>query len=167
MQPRSAVLSVLALLATAACGSTAQEQANTVVGNDETGSEDQTPARVATSGGESPAPTGACASAGVRPIYFEYDDNTLSSSVRDQLTADARCIQSQGAVEVSLVGATDPRGTEEYNLALGERRARSVADYLSSLGVARSRLRIRSVGEEMASGETETAWARDRRVSQD
>lgn len=55
-------------------------------------------------------------------LTLSDDDATLSSTGRDQLASDARCLQAQGTVEMSLVGATDPRGTEEYNLALGGRR---------------------------------------------
>jgi peptidoglycan-associated lipoprotein len=58
---------------------------------------------------------------------------------------------------------TDPRGTEEYNLALGERRAQAVTRYLSALGVESS-LKARSVGEEMAAGDEDQGWARDRRA---
>ncbi|HEY8432102.1 MAG TPA: OmpA family protein, partial [Sandaracinaceae bacterium] len=58
----------------------------------------------------------------------------------------------------------DPRGTEEYNLALGERRARAVQSYLQNLGIDASRIHASSMGEEMASGTDEASWARDRRV---
>ena len=59
---------------------------------------------------------------------------------------------------------TDPRGTEEYNLALGDRRARMAANYLIALGARADRVDVRSVGEEQASGTDEAGWARDRRA---
>jgi peptidoglycan-associated lipoprotein len=65
---------------------------------------------------------------------------------------------------VTLVGGADGRGTEEYNFALGDRRARTVQTYLTGAGVEAQRLRVHSVGEEWASGEDDESMARDRRV---
>ena len=62
-----------------------------------------------------------------------------------------------------MTGLTDPRGTEEYNLALGDRRAQSAKKYLESLGVDAS-LTASSMGEELATGSEESSWSRDRRV---
>ncbi len=64
-----------------------------------------------------------------------------------------------------LTGACDPRGTEEYNIALGERRASAVREYMRSLGLNSSRVSITSVGEEMATGTDEASWAQDRNVT--
>ena len=64
-----------------------------------------------------------------------------------------------------LTGAADPRGTEEYNIALGERRGQSVRSYLVSLGMNSGRISVTSVGEEMATGSDEAGWARDRNVT--
>jgi peptidoglycan-associated lipoprotein len=96
-------------------------------------------------------------------VYFDYDSSTLSDSARDQLSRNASCIRERGTRGVQLTGMTDPRGTEEYNLALGERRAQSAQQYLKSLG-ADSSMSVSSMGEEMASGSDEAGWARDRRV---
>jgi peptidoglycan-associated lipoprotein len=63
---------------------------------------------------------------------------------------------------VHVTGLTDPRGTEEYNLALGERRAQSAQQYMKSLGI--DNVSSSSMGEELASGTEESGWARDRRV---
>lgn len=95
--------------------------------------------------------------------YFDYDSSTLSDSARDQLSRNATCLRSRGARGVHLTGLTDPRGTEEYNLALGERRAQSAQQYLKSLGVEGD-ISYSSMGEELASGTDESGWARDRRV---
>jgi peptidoglycan-associated lipoprotein len=62
-------------------------------------------------------------------------------------------------------GVTDPRGTEEYNIALGDRRAQAVRAYLVSLGIEQARIAVTSVGEEMAQGSDESGWAQDRSVS--
>lgn len=95
------------------------------------------------------------------PVYFAYDSSELDSRARSSLESSARCLtQRNNAARVT--GMTDPRGTEEYNLALGDRRARTVAQYLTNLGVDQSR--PHSVGEEMASGTDESGWANDRRA---
>jgi peptidoglycan-associated lipoprotein len=96
-------------------------------------------------------------------VYFAYDSSDLDSRARSSLEASARCLQQRGAT-ARVTGMTDPRGTEEYNLALGDRRARSVKQYLTNLGVDPSRLDVRSVGEEHAAGEDEHGWAQDRRA---
>ena len=83
---------------------------------------------------------------------------------RDALDANARCLRAKPSLAITVVGMTDPRGTEEYNLALGEGRARTVHRYLTQLGVDEQRATFRSMGEEMATGEDEAGWARDRRA---
>jgi peptidoglycan-associated lipoprotein len=95
--------------------------------------------------------------------YFDYDSSTLSDSARDQLSRNATCLRQRGARGVHLTGLTDPRGTEEYNLALGERRAQSAQQYLKSLGVEGD-VTFSSMGEELATGTDESGWSRDRRV---
>jgi peptidoglycan-associated lipoprotein len=95
--------------------------------------------------------------------YFDYDSSTLSDSARDQLSRNASCLRQRSAHGVHLTGLTDPRGTEEYNLALGERRAQSAQQYMKSLGVEGD-VSYSSMGEEQATGTDESGWARDRRV---
>jgi peptidoglycan-associated lipoprotein len=97
-------------------------------------------------------------------VYFEFDADALSSGTRDAIQANARCIQERGIAHVHLTGHCDPRGTEEYNLALGDRRARNVKRFLISLGVGRRAVSSSSMGEEMSSGSSESSWSRDRRV---
>ncbi|MCA9616210.1 MAG: OmpA family protein [Myxococcales bacterium] len=98
-------------------------------------------------------------------VYFAFDSDELDSSTRDALTSIARCIQTRGIARVHVTGYTDPRGTEEYNLALGDRRARAVMQYLTSLGLGRDSLSASSMGEEMAQGEDEGGWRNDRKVT--
>ncbi|HJK99116.1 MAG TPA: OmpA family protein [Polyangiaceae bacterium LLY-WYZ-14_1] len=100
----------------------------------------------------------------VRAVRFAFDEATLTPDARNALEANARCIRERDAREVTLVGHADPRGTEEYNLALGERRARAVEGFLRSLGLGGAEVSVGSMGEELARGEDEPGWARDRRV---
>src|SRR5690606_1187909 len=97
-------------------------------------------------------------------IYFPFDSSDLSTQARDQLVDSKACISRRNIEATQVIGFTDPRGTEEYNLALGDRRARSVASYLESLGVASASLHISSMGDEMATGTDDAGWNRDRRV---
>jgi peptidoglycan-associated lipoprotein len=103
----------------------------------------------------------------IETVYFAFDSSELDSSARAALQEAVECYRGQADPGLSLLltGACDPRGTEEYNIALGERRAQSVRSYLKSLGLDGSRISITSVGEEMASGTDEAGWARDRNVT--
>jgi peptidoglycan-associated lipoprotein len=100
-------------------------------------------------------------------VYFAFDSAELDSSARAALQEAVECYRGQADPGLSLLltGACDPRGTEEYNIALGERRAQSVRSYLISLGMDGSRISTTSVGEEMATGTDEAGWARDRNVT--
>lgn len=97
---------------------------------------------------------------------FDYDDNELLPSDRDILQQVANCLVKgplQGR-SLQLVGRADPRGTEEYNLGLGSRRAESVRSYLQRLGVPAARLSPTTRGDLDASGKDDTTYRRDRRV---
>jgi len=96
--------------------------------------------------------------------YFEYDSSDLAGSTRTTLQSNAQCIQSRDIAHVRLVGHCDPRGTEEYNLALGDRRARAAQQFLHNLGIDNSRMQTQSMGEEMARGTDDSSWVQDRRV---
>lgn len=96
-------------------------------------------------------------------LYFDFDSDVLDQPSRDKLSAAAACIKERGIKAVHLTGLTDPRGTEEYNLALGDRRAQSAKKFLSTLGVE-SPLTHSSMGEELAAGTDDGSWSRDRRV---
>jgi len=107
-----------------------------------------------------PTPTGCTLTA----VYFEFDAAVLSDEARGTLSANADCIKKQGK-GVQVVGHTDPRGTEEYNLTLSDRRARAVRDYLVPLvGGLSSKMRVIPKGELEATGADETGWSQDRRV---
>lgn len=96
-------------------------------------------------------------------VYFAFDESTLDDTARSALQSDRSCMTERGITSVQITGMTDPRGTEEYNMALGDRRARATRDQLQRLGVGRSAMQTRSVGEEQATGSDEYGWSRDRR----
>ena len=99
-------------------------------------------------------------------VYFEFDSAELDGSSRTSIQEAVECYRSQNPdTSLLLTGAADPRGTEEYNIALGERRGQAVRSYLTSLGMEGNNISVTSVGEEMATGTDEAGWARDRNVS--
>lgn len=101
-----------------------------------------------------------------RTLYFAYDSDEIRSEFEPMLTAHVRFLRANPDVSVVLQGHTDERGTREYNLALGERRADAVERYLNVQGVSPSQVEVVSYGEERpaASGQNEQAYAQNRRV---
>lgn len=99
----------------------------------------------------------------LQPVYFAFDESTLDDTARSALSSDRSCMTERSITQIQITGMTDPRGTEEYNMALGDRRARATRDQLQRLGVERRAITTRSVGEEMATGSDEYGWSRDRR----
>lgn len=97
-------------------------------------------------------------------VHFAFDSTNLDSSGRDKLAAAAACMRQDSDKHMTITGMTDPRGTEEYNLALGERRAQVTAGYLTTMGVESNRIAKRSYGEEHARGQDESSWSHDRRA---
>lgn len=99
-------------------------------------------------------------------VRFEFNQAQLSAEVKQGLADVAACMKERGGT-LLVEGHCDERGTEEYNLALGDRRARAVAGYLRSLGVPSSRMNIISKGETdpLNSGHDEAAWAENRRAA--
>jgi peptidoglycan-associated lipoprotein len=98
-------------------------------------------------------------------VYFDYDDSALRADAKDALRRNAEFLRSNQN-KVELQGNCDERGTEEYNLALGKRRAEAAKQYLADLGISGQRMSTVSFGEENPSspGEGEAAWAKNRRV---
>ena len=98
------------------------------------------------------------------PVRFEFDSAVLTDDGRAELQRLAGWLEGKPA-KVTVEGHADERGTTEYNIALGQRRADAIVDYLVRLGVARARLAPISYGEERpaASGDDESAWAQNRR----
>jgi len=100
-------------------------------------------------------------------VYFDYDSHVLSATARQALERNAKLLRQEPAVAVTIEGHCDERGSDEYNLALGERRATAVKSYLVTLGVAAERLAALSYGEErpVVAGQDEAAWAKNRRAA--
>ena len=98
-------------------------------------------------------------------VYFDFDRSEIRASARPKLRDNASAIRSFDG-QIILEGNTDERGTEEYNLALGERRAEAVKRYLVDLGVPGAQLRTVSFGEDRPAvqGHDESAWRYNRRV---
>ena len=98
-------------------------------------------------------------------IFFEFDSSALSTEAQAILKAKAEWMARNTHLNIIIEGHCDNRGTTEYNLALGERRAESVKRFMQDLGIADSRIRTLSFGEErpLAPGEDEEAWAKNRR----
>lgn len=107
------------------------------------------------------ASTGADATCPLSTVYFAFDDSTVQASERDRLAANVACIEKTKGKNVYLIGHTDSSGTEEYNIALSERRAQAVADYMSRLGSDPARLQVVPKGETAPTGLGDD---RDRRV---
>ncbi len=109
--------------------------------------------------------TMAPAEYGVEDIFFGFDQYELDNESMGILSANARAMREAGTT-ILISGHCDERGTLEYNLALGEKRANAVRDYLVSLGVPAAKLRVTSYGENrpFAKGSNEDAWARNRRA---
>jgi len=99
-------------------------------------------------------------------VHFDYDQATLNEEAKGLLEKHALWLQAHRDNRVTLEGHCDERGTVEYNLALGDKRAQAVREYLVSLGVVAQRLNPVSYGKEkpVDSGHTESAWAKNRRV---
>lgn len=99
-------------------------------------------------------------------VFFAFDSSDLSAEARASLEKQAAWMKKFGGVRIVLEGHCDERGTREYNLALGERRANAAKDYLVALGINPARVKTISFGKERpaALGHNETAWAQNRRA---
>ncbi|MCG8510940.1 MAG: peptidoglycan-associated lipoprotein Pal [Rhodospirillales bacterium] len=99
-------------------------------------------------------------------VFFDFDKFDLTADSQEVLQKQAAWLQTYSGVTITVEGHADERGTREYNLALGERRANAVKDYLSALGIARTRVKTISYGKErpVAMGHNEAAWAQNRRA---
>jgi peptidoglycan-associated lipoprotein len=102
----------------------------------------------------------------LKPVFFEYDSSELTQAGTAALDEDAATMKRNGSWTVTIEGHCDERGTPEYNLALGERRAVAARTYLVSLGVSADRLRTVSYGKEFPfdAGHDESAYAKNRRA---
>ena len=101
-----------------------------------------------------------------RSVYFDYDSNVVKDEFRGVIQAHSRYLTDQRDPRIRIEGNCDERGSREYNLALGQRRAEAVKKVMTVLGVADPRIETVSFGEEkpVATGHDETAWAQNRRA---
>jgi len=166
MKYRLILILALAGLLTA-CGSS-QEKTGAEVVDGTTGSEDG----AKTFGAGEDGMKGASAlddpasPLSVRILYFEYDSSEVLPAYKEVLEAHANYLAQNPNVSVALEGHADERGTREYNLALGERRAQSVKSQMMVFGPSASQLRTTSYGEErpVTDAHSEEAWSQNRRV---
>ncbi len=101
-----------------------------------------------------------------KPVYFAYDQSTISAEGQSTLQEIGKLMKEVPEITARIEGHSDERGSNDYNMALGERRAKSVNDYLASYGIQASRLSTISYGEEKPAmeGHDEAAWSKNRRV---
>jgi peptidoglycan-associated lipoprotein len=99
------------------------------------------------------------------PVYFEFDSSSITGEQVQRIETNASFIKKNRDLKIRIEGNCDPRGTQEYNLALGERRAQAAKTYLVNLGVGADQLTTVSFGEEklLLFGHDEISWAQNRR----
>lgn len=99
-------------------------------------------------------------------VHFEFDSTALTGDSMVALRENAKILSENTGIRVEIQGHADERGTTEYNLALGERRARTLKDTLAGMGAGSAQLTVISYGEErpLQPGEGETVWAKNRRA---
>jgi peptidoglycan-associated lipoprotein len=102
----------------------------------------------------------------VRVIYFEYDSSEIRSEYRSAIEAHSAYLSQNSSTSITLEGHADERGSREYNLALGERRAQAIKQQMVLLGASSSQIRLVSYGEERPEidGHDESSWQQNRRV---
>ncbi|UYL09162.1 peptidoglycan-associated lipoprotein Pal [Bdellovibrio sp. SKB1291214] len=105
--------------------------------------------------------------AGLVTVHFGYDKSSLDAGAKKDIATNVDWMKKNGNVKVQIEGHCDSRGTIEYNVALGERRANAVKAYMVSLGIAADRLSTISYGKEkpVANGDSEEAWGKNRRAN--
>lgn len=114
---------------------------------------------------KSAEPITAPTQAALDKIYFAFDSAALSEEARTALTRGAEFMKENAAAKIRVEGHCDERGSDEYNLALGEKRAKAAMNYLVTLGIPAGRLSVISYGKEKpaAAGHDESAWSLNRR----
>ena len=99
-------------------------------------------------------------------VYFEFDKFNLNSKSLQTLKSAVAAMKDNSSIKITISGHADERGTREYNLALGQRRAESIRDYLAINGINANRVTVKSYGEErpLSDGSDETSYAKNRRA---
>ncbi|MGF1756820.1 peptidoglycan-associated lipoprotein Pal [Photobacterium sagamiensis] len=158
----------LPMMTLAACSSTESTDSSAASETSTTGAE-QTVVTTPVDGGSASLSEQELRSQELRQeqtIYFKFDNAEIQADFQAMLEAHAEYLSGNTAMKVIVEGHADERGTPEYNIALGERRASAVAKYLQALGVSASQISIVSYGEEkpLVLGHTDTDYAKNRRA---
>ncbi len=104
---------------------------------------------------------------GLKTVFFAFDSSVLDSSAKEAMNSNAEFLKANSKVDIQVEGHCDERGGRQYNLALGERRAKSVREYLVAMGVESKRISTISYGNErpVSEGHDESAWSKNRRAN--
>lgn len=104
---------------------------------------------------------------GLKTVYFDFNSSAIGGSTQETLMSNAEFLKKNGTVKVQVEGHADERGSVQFNLALGEKRAKGVRDYLISQGVAANRITTISLGKEkpVSFGHDEESWSKNRRAN--
>lgn len=150
----------------AAADAAAARAAQTAAASTDTGMDSQSLADAKAKAEAADKANQLAASLGARIFYFDFDSSSLHDADQDTLKAHAFYLSKNPSAHVQVNGHADERGTREYNMALGERRAKAVAAFLTSNGAKASQLEVVSYGKEKPAvdGHDEAAWAKNRRV---
>ncbi len=107
----------------------------------------------------------AAAAAGMQPIYFDFDKSFIRADAKPVMKDNVEWLKSHPKVKIRIEGNCDERGTKEYNLALGQRRATSAKKYLTDMGISAGRISLISYGKEkpICTEHNETCWQKNRR----
>jgi|SRR6185369_1752067 peptidoglycan-associated lipoprotein len=160
---------LLAAIGAAGCSKAVGRDAATLAGNPARGDGAADGRRTQSAGSledlQRGAPPVTASDSALKEIYFDFDSSTLRADARETLKADAEWLKHHPAVRVTVEGHCDERGTTEYNLALGAKRAQAAKDYLVTLGVAADRLTTTSFGSEatVCREHSDDCWQRNRR----
>lgn len=163
------ILLTCGIISLAACSTTHKnDQTNVADANAAYQSDDQ--ALASGTGDESSfgdqASTSQRAQLNKRTYYFDFDSNTVRTSDKNAVVANAAYLVAHPQTKIIVEGNTDPRGSREYNIGLGERRAKAIAEILTAQGVSPSQFKVVSYGAEKlaANGRSESDYQLDRRV---
>ena len=168
MNPILKIAASVALLSLAACATDTQRPADDTSG-DTSGAGASTAPYTGPSAGSADVTSGAASTASlpnIRTVYFEFDSSEISGDGQAVVEGWAAYLAANSSARVRLEGHCDERGTREYNVGLGERRANAVLQALTSRGVSARQLSVTSYGEErpVNPGHDDAAWQQNRRV---
>lgn len=165
LKPMALVLTLILSLGLTGCGSSKKKNNDAApgMGSASTQDMDQADDRPLELNGDSDAGRAGA----LQTVYFAFNSASLNSSTRAALQANAEFLKNNEGVEVQVEGHCDERGGVQYNLALGEKRAMAVKQYLVSMGVNSSRVSTISFGKErpISFGHDESSWSKNRRAN--